>query len=321
MSRPVVQVSWSFLSAFFIANSEVGSGTTSFDSFLSSLFPASGLFRFREATTLMAETKAPKDIYLSLNSDLATSITPLGSTFTVNFSPPLELPPDSKNVTVAMIQGTFWWTIPNFQTCTLELYLFEQKGELKIIVPIPKGIYNYKQINILISNELRQLDYAANLIQFVENGSTSTIDLEFKVPGAVLFPLDSCEKQFGYDANVRYQYLGAADPNYSSKVVRAERTASFDTIQYLTIATTLVDNGFRMNGGVFKGIISNVTINAAPGYQITAEPALPLEIPTNVFQTPGGLTRAEFNLMDQDGNPVDTNGEAWTLLLRIRYYH
>lgn len=228
----------------------------------------------------------------------------------------MEIPRGARNVTVALIRGTFWWTIPNFRDCTIQLYIQdEKKGEVNIPLVIPKGIYNYKQINTLMGNAFQDLGYGRNSIEFVENGSTSTIDLSFTAIGAVLFPSGSCEKQFGYDADVRYQFTGVG-----SKFVRAPHPASFDTIQFLTVGTSLVGAGFRLNKGTFRNVIANITINAAPGYQITAEPPWPLEVPTNVFEGGQPLSRATFFLMDQDGEPVDTNGEAWTLLLRLRYY-
>lgn len=237
----------------------------------------------------------------------------------MNFTPALTLPPNAQNVSVALIQSTIWWTIPNFQACVIQVYVTdEKKGEVNVPVQIPKGIYNYKQINVLIGNALEDQQFPRTLVQFVENGATSTIDLVFSAPGALLFPSGSCEKQFGYDGNVRYEYTGLLGA--ASKFIRAPRTASFDTIQYLTIGTDLVDDGFRLNGGVFRGVIANVVVNALPGYQITAEPATPLEVASNVFEGAAGRTRATFHLMDQDGNAVDTNGEAWTLLLRIRYW-
>ena len=259
-------------------------------------------------------------MYLSVNSDLASSRSGNGSEFTVNFQPALAIPANSRNVTVSMVQGTIWWTIPNFVNCIIQLFIFTDLGEVPLTVNIPKGLYNYKQINVLISNALQDSDYARDVVQFVENGATSSIDLSFTIPAALLFPAASCWKQFGYSPNVRYQYVSPLDATYRSKFVRAPQTASFDTIQYLTVGTSLVNAGFRLNGGAYKGIIANVIVNAAPGYQITVAPSNPLEIPTSSFETPGGLERATFTLMDQDGYPVDTNGEAWTLLLRIRYY-
>jgi hypothetical protein len=267
----------------------------------------------------MGDYKGPYDSYLSVNSDLGSSVAQNGSVFTVNYRPSLSLPRNPKNVSVAFVQGTFWWTIPNFQTCQIQLFVQdEKKVEVNIPLTIPKGLYNYKQINTLMGNAFQDRGFARNSIEFVENGATSTIDISFAIIGAVLFPQGSCEKQFGYDADVRYQFTGAGD--YVSKFVRAPHVASFDTIQYLTVGCSLVNGGFRLNSGEFKSVIANVTINAAPGYQITAEPANPLEIPTNVFESGNGLERVTFSLMDQDGNAVDTNGEAWTLLLRIRYY-
>lgn len=220
-----------------------------------------------------------------------------------------------------MIQGTFWWTIPNIPDCIISLTATNASGVvIPVTVTVPRGLYNYKQINVLISNALVNAGFAKDLISFVENGATSTIDLAFGGPASLLFPQTSCWKQFGYDPNVQYQFTSVSSPTNNSKFISAPRQASFDTIQFLTVGTSLVNKGFMLNGGVYKGVIANVPINASPGYQITAEPSVPLDVSTDVFDNPGGLNRGTFTLMDQDGFPVDTNGEAWTLLLRIRYY-
>lgn len=266
-------------------------------------------------------TAVPHDLYLSLNSDLGVTKSADGSEFTVVFQPALTIPANSQNVTVALVQGTFWWTIPNFLTCTIQLFFYTLLGEVTTVVNVPKGLYNYKQINVLIANAAQDIGFARDSVVFVENGATSSIDLTFSVPAGLVFPAGSCNKQFGYDADVRYQFISTVDATYRSQFVRAPRTANFDAIQYLTVGTSLVSGGFRLNGGIFKNVIANIVINAVPGYQITNTPSLPLEVPTAVLSDPAGLDRASFFLMDQDGFSVDTNGEAWTLLLRIRYYN
>ena len=260
------------------------------------------------------------DIYLALNSDLAAGKTIDGSEFVVNFQPALTIPANSQNVSIALVQGTFWWTIPNFTACEILLFFFVDGDEKAVTVSVPKGLYNYRQINVLIGNAAQDAGFDRDSIVFVENGATSSIDLAFSVPAALVFPQNSCGKQFGYAADVRYQFISDTDPHYRSQFVSAPGTADFDTIQYLTVGTTLVNGGFRLNGGTFKNVIANVIINAVPGYQITFSPATPLEVPTTALDNPIGLERATFSLMDQDGFPVDTNGEAWTVLLRIRYY-
>jgi hypothetical protein len=312
------------LSAFLIGSKEAGRSVSTFESAFFSASASRFLFFFFTVVVVffsMAAVALPEDIYLALNSDLAQQVSTNGSEFSVDFQPALSLPSSARNVSVALIQGTFWWTIPNISDCVIQLTARSTSGlQVPLTVSVPRGLYNYKQINTLISNTLLNAGFAKDLITFVENGATSTIDLAFTGPASLLFPLTSCWKQFGYLPDVEYRYVSSADPVYNTKFISAPAQASFDTIQFLTVGTNLVNKGFQLNGGVYKGVIANVPINASPGYQITALPSVPLDVSTDVFNSAGGLSRGTFTLMDQDGFPVDTNGEAWTLLLRIRYY-
>jgi hypothetical protein len=73
----------------------------------------------------------PRDLYLSYNSDTARGgTTNLGSEFSVSFgSGELSLPSEAKNVSLSLVRGTFWWTIPNLnEDAKLTIELLEDNG-------------------------------------------------------------------------------------------------------------------------------------------------------------------------------------------------
>jgi hypothetical protein len=263
--------------------------------------------------------RLPVDFFIAVNSGQAKSVSPDGSTFVVEYTPPLEISNEAKNVSVALIQGTFWWTIPNIEACTLLMSVYDQKTGVYTDIPvfIPRGLYTFKQINLVLANASTTRGYEDAILQFVNNGATSTLDLAFSVPAKIRFPTNSCWKQLGYLPEVDYIFNSEDPP---SQFQMAPNQAEFDTIQYLTVGTSLVDLGFQLIGGLYRGVIAHVGITAAPGFQIVNTPSVPLDVSSTLFSTPGGIGRAEFYLMDQDGVLVNTNGQTWSLLLRIRYY-
>jgi hypothetical protein len=264
----------------------------------------------------------PADIFLDLNSGSAINKSALGSTFSVNFTPPLTISPLARNVSLSLIQGTFWWTIPNLVTSTLAIKFLvsgDNKYEETVQVTFPKGLYSYIEINTAINDAVKGAGFEINSVVFRVNGATNRMVLVFEIPAEVTFDNSNVELAtlLGFEAGA-YRYQPTV-PAYEDAVIEGQQIAAFDSVQYLTVATNLVDLGFQLNGGVHTGVIARIGIDAEAGYQILFQPTVPLEISTNRLSEQG-VTSATFTLMDQNGNLVDTNGQDWSLLLRIRYY-
>jgi hypothetical protein len=264
----------------------------------------------------------PEDFFLDVNSGSAVSKSTLGSTFVVTFNPALTISPEARNVSLSLIQGTFWWTIPNLDATQLQITFLVSStnfAEKTITVDFPKGLYSYNEVNTAINDEVKAAGFDMNSVVFRVNGATNRMVLVFEIPAVVIFNNTNAglAKLLGFNAG-QYRYQPAL-VQYQDAVIEGQNVAAFDTVQYLTVGTDLVDTGFQLNGGVYRGIIARVAIDAEAGYQIIYQPSVPLEVKTDLLSGQG-TTRAEFRLMDQDGNLVDTNGQDWSLLLRIRYY-
>ncbi len=241
----------------------------------------------------------------------------------MSFSPALEISPLARNVSLSVIQGTFWWTIPNLETSELRITILPSAtnvSEQTITISLPKGLYSYDAINTSINDELKEAGFDLNSVTFRVSGATNRMALVFEIPALVVFDNSNLAlgKLLGFDPGT-YRYQPAL-ADFKSAVIEGQNVAGFDTIQYLTVGTDMVTRGFQLNGGVFRGIIARVGIDAEAGYQILFQPTVPLEVKTDSLNAGQGLTRATFHLMDQDGELVDTNGQDWSLLLRIRYY-
>jgi hypothetical protein len=121
---------------------------------------------------------------------------------------------------------------------------------------------------------------------------------------------------------VATQYF-AAIPGWSSSGAFIQRIpapfhARFDHVQYFNIQSNLADGGLYGNNGVAQNIIAQVLIDRLVGEQIVYDPNIPIELPTTAFNNGNWPTSGTFTLMDDKFRPCDTNGQPWTITIRLQ---
>lgn len=222
-----------------------------------------------------------------------------------------------------------------------------------VVVPVllQRGIYGYDGINAHISRALKAHGQPANAFQLYADWSTQKINLVFKVPGSVEFqgpgqldlllmlgfakpsftpiaptdphvmqePEPTDAKDYYASAGGRYEAL---IPGWTATGTREQRFvapyhARFDHIQFFNITSNLADGGMVGNGGVSQGVIAQVLINRLPGEQIVYDPGNPIEVDASAFEG-AQIPMATFNLLDDKFNSLDTNGQPWTVTIRVR---
>ena len=262
--------------------------------------------------------------------DSAGRATEQGSTFTFDFGQSgLKL--DSKSVSLAIVRGTFWWTIPNIQDSWIEMK-FPAEGQLypdlEVLIPIPTGLYTYNLLNDRIYTALKlfQVDYEyfpATAVRFQADLSTQRLAFDCSVAVSIRLISQSSRQ----DNSLAY-VLGfpiGNDTVYTVSepdLISAPDYARFDSVQFLQVASQdLCDTGIVQNDGTSRGVMAQITINVPPGAQITYDPSNPLEIPTSVFSGTRPKSQARLTLLDHNGQAVNTNGQSWSVLLRIRSYN
>ena len=262
---------------------------------------------------------SPNEIYLNASSQNSDYVSTKGSEFSINYTPALRIPLSAKNVTLAVIRASIWWTIPNISVATSILINFgprlvpilpEQKTEMEV----PKGLYTVTELNTLLQRHCVTRGRAGE-IQIIGNSATNKIVILITTLNTSITIPESLKTILGFPGGTVLTNLSG-----TSEVTEAPNVAGFDTLQYLNISTDLVDGGIMSGNGRYNGCIAQVNLDAAPGYQILYQPVQPLEIQTSVFQNSQGVSTGRFVLMDQDMNPVDTNQQSWSILLRLRYY-
>ncbi len=244
----------------------------------------------------------------------------------------------AKYVTVSIVRGTFWWTIPNIPADSYFEITIDDTVPVVVRVPIPKGLYSYTDFISLIKSALTEAAQRSDAVTFVANMATQHLDLQFHVNASLRFgteelaivcgfakpkartgaPESKLEGAHPWDHVWSSTHVGAGH-----SLIAAPFHARFDTVQYLQVASDIVDTGFYVNNGQASNVIAQIMINVSAGTQIVYEPSVPLEVATSRFSSStgsGGVTRARFILYDQDMTPCDTMGQTWTILLRLKYF-
>jgi hypothetical protein len=222
-----------------------------------------------------------------------------------------------------------------------------------VVVPVPiqRGLYGYDGINALISRSLTASGLSSNAFQLYADFATQKINMVFKVPGTVEFqglgqldlllmlgfakpsftpiaPTDPHVMQEPEETDAKDYYAAAGGryealiPGWTATGTREQRFvapyhARFDHIQFFNITSNLADGGMVGNGGVSQGVIAQVLINRLPGEQIVYDPGNPIEVDASAFEG-AQIPMATFNLLDDKFNSLDTNGQPWTVTIRVR---
>ena len=280
-----------------------------------------------------------------------------GSTFTVSFG---NRDPDwsrVQKVKLSAVRSTIWWTVPNIHSTSIHLH-FEKPtndgGDVPTItmydveVHIPKGLYGYGALNTLIDTALVSQSIPKGTFSFYADYATQKIVLRFKWPGSVRFGSSELATVLGFlrppqsaftPSDVqRAQSVDTGEaPEWQSssttytvsnipsgllfKGIEAPFSARFDHIQYFNIQTSLADGGLYGNNGVAQNVIAQVLIDRQVGEQIVYDPNIPIQVDTSAFSNGHWPSLATFSLMDDKFRPCDTNGQPWTITIRLQEVH
>lgn len=255
-----------------------------------------------------------------------------------NLQPGLIPPSDAVAVTVGVVAASMWWTVPNFINVKLNLFVntpTASQPDLKVDYStiVPTGLYDLKAMNNWLQGYLTQRnaevgqDFDVEVI-CIENkslGKVSTLlQLYLVNPPGLFVPSLIAEVQegdlwtrLGYEPGVTLKaFYEAPSSNIGSNY------PLFDTLQYFLIGSSLSSAGFALNGltSGTRGIIARVNITAEAGEQIVFEPSQPLDVDCPNLLIREGIRSCTFSLLDQAGYPVNTGGQPWSALVRIRYF-
>jgi hypothetical protein len=262
-----------------------------------------------------------ENILISSDPDQgAINVSSDGSVFEVNFQEPITIPKEAINTQIIVEEASVWWTVPNIITGVNDTMYITVPNVADVltayVVVIPQGLYDLSALNQSILRELQnqgaKFDPSIGI-------SLSPDDATGKVE--IIFYYIGCEVDFTQNNTPRTilgfnsQILG---PNVSAPLTQiADNVAEFNQVNSFLIHSDLTDSGIRING-TYNQVISQVLIDVSPGRQIISKPFNPARISS---QELAGVkrTKVKFWLTDENGNPVNTNGEYWTARVVIKF--
>jgi hypothetical protein len=262
------------------------------------------------------EYQIPLILSSSINAgatNKSTSVSNAGSRFQVNLEQALNIPYEAKNVSIELTQANIWWTFKNILEGVND-HFYLKWGALDETLIIPSGLYDTSSLQSAINREATKSGFPDSIVVLIPDSSTSRVVLQL--------PLVGTQVSFVQNDTMR-DILGADPilyPTLATTAIYKEllpKIATFNTISYLLAQSDLVSTGLSVNGK-FAQTISNIPITVKPGSLINFTPFVPIRL---YAQELAGSQRRHINvwLTNQDGEPVNTSDEDYSLHLVIRY--
>jgi len=248
-------------------------------------------------------------------------VSPDGSTMTVTLDDHLGIPFEAKNVTLKVLSSSVWWVTFNIKENVNDDFKIsgpnntDGKVQTQTLTVSP-GLYDISSLqntlSILMENANFKTD-GEDVIQLGANNSTQRVTIRFPYPtSAIDLSIPTAPNELlGWASAVYGPY------NTAPETKDGTSEAKFNTISSFLIKSDIVDNGILHNGK-YTGIINEIKITVPPGSQQNQTEIIPMPISA---QGLAGSTRKtfQFQLCDQDENPVDTAGESWSVRFVIEY--
>lgn len=251
----------------------------------------------------------------------ATNINALGSEFTVNMQPALHVPAYATNISVIVKNAIVWFVTPNVVKDVNDRINITYNG-IMYPLQIPVGLYDVdtlsNKINSIIhfqSNNVVPID----LIKLLPDIAENKVVIQFNYYNTEIdFTVQNSIRQvLGFSPQVLVGYTGPGDgpiPFY----FEGDLTARFNTTDYYLIrCSSLLSTGIQFNND-FSGIMCRIdvrgNINSKIDYDPNQVPIIPAPRLRNC-----SLSELTFQLVNQNGELVDTRGEYWSVLFELHF--
>jgi hypothetical protein len=249
----------------------------------------------------------------------ASNVSTDGSSYEVQLNEALTIPKNCLSCSVALEEASIWWNTHNINSTNNKLYLTGQNvagTTTAFTITIPNGLYDLPSLNLKIQQLLENDDGKIspyNNFDFIADNASSKVIIKFNYTDCEIdfTQSDTPRTILGFNSAVYGTFAGAP---YN---LQAPNVASFNTIDNFQLHTDLVDAGLLINNK-YSQVVAQVLIDVEAGSQIIYQPLNPTKIEANNLI--GGSRRMiRVWLTDNTGAVVDTNGELFTMKLKISY--
>lgn len=272
-----------------------------------------------------------------------------GSSFSVTLSNAIRIPERARNIQLSVDKASIWWSTPNVLAGvndTIVIYDRRQRAAPCIVtdaVPIvyvqPEdsdpaalpaaeemneecwveyritllpGLYGVDQINQFINDRIRSRSgRQETLVEFTASVSYDRFEVKTKQPFITIdLTRSSLSSLLGFEPSM------LTGVNEGTLFLADRRVDLAPTESYL-LQCSLVDDGIRV-GNRQAQVVAQVPISVNVGQLIVFEPLRPPLLECEGLRAQP-IRTIRFALLKDDLTPADTNGNDWSIEVKIRY--
>ena len=256
--------------------------------------------------------------------------------FRVGFNPPLKVPRNAIQPTIALIGFDSFYTYPNLTSAAQLRFTATGSGTFGAVsgvaqtVSFPKGLYSVAAIQGILSDYLVASTLSDTLLTI--SGNDATQKVTFVASG--LAAGDTLVIDAGNTSDELLVLLGftqSADgaavtsvatmtgvAGTTSQLVEAPFVANFgDSLSHVNVHTSLSSGGIGISG-TSTDVVGAIVPNTGVGGQITYQAPFPLHCSCEHLRG-STTTSATFYITNQNNVPLDTNGDHWSLQLLLSW--
>jgi hypothetical protein len=223
------------------------------------------------------------------------------SQFNVQFDEPITIPVHAINPTIEVDEAIIYNNEPNF----VSISEFKYDG-LPYYVPI--GNWGLNELSEFMTFLIRDLP------------ANSTDKIQITGVDAISQVQVLSTKNIEFVSTNFFDVLGFSatqNPILGGKTTLGDNKAKVNAIDYYLIACDIVSNGIRYNND-YNQIVAQVAITQETGSAIIYAPIQPALIPMD--EAKGMIrSRVQARLLNNRLEPANTNGESWSVRLRIKW--
>jgi hypothetical protein len=261
------------------------------------------------------------DVNLFCSSNIsfgAINKSSLGSTFSVSYPQPINIPPNAKNIQVWCHSLGAYYTFPNISTAknNNKIYFTDDVANYeKYVITIPNGLYSVDLLSDAVSYALNQSGFSPSLFSFSGDLATGKVILSYDTAGYAVYMKtgQSPYVLLGFNAE---QKIPASGYSTSTSQYTAPNVADFGSLESITLQCSLVNTAY--NNGKTSNVLASIPIEVSAGQNIVYNPSnlIKVDAPNLAGSTISLIT---FVLGDQNAIPLDMADEDYSLRVVIHY--
>ena len=244
-----------------------------------------------------------------------STVSPDGSRFEVILENNLEIPKNALNITTDVHRVFIWNTFHNVTTKNNAFSINATKldnSSVAMTIFLDSGVYTPATLNTNLRLKLQEAGFSNDLMKLEANTVTGKIQITFTQQCDIALDVsNTIADLIGFNKGIFSCVIGT--------VLIGSNHARFNTHQYLLLKSNLCSGEGILLNDTYNNYICQIPISVPPYSQIQDILSQPVELQSNLLRGNFGSKRIWIELCNDQGEPIDTNGESFSVLLKIKY--